>query len=117
MKNSKSFVTTPRPTPPKHPKRNSLFLFLLLLFSFWSYGQFEQLIDETQEFRNNTRILSNDIIGIVKIIAGVGIAISGLTYAYLKDQQSDLTTRVGRAVIGIAIFLALIAVGEEIAAL
>jgi uncharacterized membrane protein YkgB len=86
--------------------------------SFWSsFGQFEELISETQEFQQHTRTLSNYIIGIIKMIAGVAVVISGLTYAYMKDQQSDLTTRLGRTVIGIAIFLALIAVGEEIAAL
>lgn len=45
------------------------------------------------------------------------MAIMGLTYLYIKDQQNDLTTKLGRAIIGIAIFLALIAVGEEIASL
>ena len=75
----------------------------------------DQLISETQEFKNNTKTLSQDIVDIIKIIAGVAIAISGLTYLYLRDQQSDLTTKLGKAIIGIAIFLALIAVGEQIA--
>ncbi|UWX54319.1 TrbC/VirB2 family protein [Maribacter litopenaei] len=111
-------MTIPRPTLPTTPKPKLLLLLSILLFSHSSfYGQFEELISETQEFQQHTRTLSNHIIGIIKMIAGVAVVISGLTYAYMKDQQSDLTTRLGRTVIGIAIFLALIAVGEEIAAL
>jgi len=99
-----------RPTPIL--KFSIFFLFLTPLFSF---GQFEQLLSETQEFKNNSKTLSEDIVDIIKIIAGVAIAIMGLAYLYLKDQHSDLTEKLGKAILGIAIFLALIAVGEEIA--
>lgn len=115
MKNSRLFVTK-SPTHRKIPKPNYLYL-LLLVIPCTGYSQFEQLISEAQEFQEHTRTLSNQILGIIKMIAGVAMGISGLTYAYLRDQQSDLTTRLGKTVIGIAIFLALLAVGEEIASL
>ncbi len=119
MKHSKSFVTRARriqnrPTPIL---KTVLLLLFLLSIPLWSFGQFDQLISETQEFKNNSKTLSRDIVDIIKIIAGVAMAIMGLTYLYIKDQQNDLTTKLGRAIIGIAIFLALIAVGEEIASL
>ncbi|KKM15542.1 hypothetical protein LCGC14_1695040 [marine sediment metagenome] len=52
---------------------------------------------------------------IIKIIAGVAIAITGLAYLYIRDQQTDLANKLGKAIIGIAIFFALIAIGEKIA--
>ena len=116
MKDSKSFVTKVtwiylRPTPTK---KIFLLVVLLLLFPYFSFGQFEQLLTETEEFKNNSRTLSQNIVDIIKIIAGVAIAIMGLTYLYLRDQQTDLTEKLGKAILGIAIFLALIAVGEGI---
>lgn|GEM_PF-1065429 len=117
MKNSKLFATKVRPiqTNPTPILRTFFFLLFLICVPPFSFGQFDQLISETQEFKNNTKTLSVDIVDIIKIIAGVAIAISGLTYLYLRDQQSDLTTKLGKAIIGIAIFFALIAVGEQIA--
>ncbi|SNZ01309.1 hypothetical protein [Flagellimonas pacifica] len=102
-----------RPTPIL----KTTFLLFFILVPLWSFGQIEELIRETQEFKNDSETLSTEIIGIIKIIAGVAIAISGLTYLYFRDQQSDLTNKLGKAIIGIAIFFALIAVGEGIASL
>lgn len=80
-----------------------------------TYGQFEQLLREAQDFKNDSKTLSREIVDIIKIIAGVAIAITGLAYLYIRDQQSDLANKLGKAIIGIAIFFALIAIGEEIA--
>lgn len=80
-----------------------------------SYGQFDQLLLEAQDFKNDSKTLSKEIVDIIKIIAGVAIAITGLTYLYIRDQQTDLANKLGKIIIGIAIFFALIAIGEEIA--
>jgi hypothetical protein len=106
--------TLPRTTLTKKILLLATLFFLLPDFSF---GQFEQLLSETEEFKNNSRTLSQDIVDIIKIVAGVAIAIMGLTYLYLRDQQTDLTEKLGKAILGIAIFLALIAVGEGIASI
>ncbi len=100
------------------PKPETFLLFLILVsIPICSYGQFDQLISETQEFKNNSVTLSKDIVSIIKIIAFVSLGISGLTFLFIKDQQSDVSTKLGKIIIGIAIFLALIAVGEQIASL
>ena len=96
-----------------------IFLLFLILacIPICSYGQFDQLISETQEFKNNSVLLSKVIVSIIKIMAFVALAICGLTFLFIKDQQSDVSTKLGKIVIGIAIFLALIAVGEQIASI
>ncbi len=98
------------------PKPEPFLLILILIcIPFCSYGQFEQLLQEAQDFKNDSKTLSREIVDIIKIIAGVAIAITGLAYLYIRDQQTDLANKLGKAVIGIAIFFALIAIGEEIA--
>lgn len=92
-----------------------LLLTILLCLPLCSFGQFEQLLREAQDFKNDSKTLSREIVDIIKIIAGVAIAITGLAYLYIRDQQADLANKLGKAVIGIAIFFALIAIGEEIA--
>ena len=91
-----------------------LFLILALLPTLCS-AQFDQLLQETQEFKDNSKALSREIVFIIKIIAGVAIALTGLAYVYIRDQQADLANKLGKAVIGIAIFLTMIAIGEQIA--
>jgi amino acid transporter len=98
------------------PKPEPFLLILILIcIPICSFGQFEQLLQEAQDFKNDSKTLSREIVDIIKIIAGVAIAITGLAYLYIRDQQTDLANKLGKAVIGIAIFFALIAIGEEIA--
>ena len=115
MKNSKLFVTKNRPKKNRIPKLKSLFLFLLLFFlHLYSYSQFDQLLQEAQEFRNNSKSLAQEIVSIIKIIASVAVGITALTYLYIRNQNSDLADRLGKVIIGIAIFYALLSVGEAI---
>jgi len=100
----------------RNPKTETFLLFLILLsITVCSYGQFDQLLQEAQDFKNDSKNLSREIVDIIKVIAGVAIAITGLTYLYIRDQQTDLANKLGKIIIGIAIFFALIAIGEEIA--
>ncbi|WP_262888042.1 TrbC/VirB2 family protein [Arenibacter sp. 6A1] len=117
MKNSPSSAPG---SPPRNCRRiPKLEIYLLLAFfliiTMCSYGQFDQLLQEAQDFKNDSKTLSKEIVDIIKIIAGVAIAITGLTYLYIRDQQTDLANKLGKIIIGIAIFFALIAIGEEIA--
>nr|WP_285903341.1 TrbC/VirB2 family protein [Arenibacter sp. H213] len=117
MRNSKSSATRIRPIRyRRNPKLEPFLLFLILVsISLCSYGQFDQLLEEAQNFKNDSKSLSREIVDIIKVIAGVAIAITGLTYLYIRDQQTDLANKLGKIIIGIAIFFALIAIGEEIA--
>ncbi len=115
MKNSKLFVTISR--PKKNRIRNLRYLSFFLLFLIlhhYSYGQFEQLLQEAQDFKNDSKSLSKEIVDIIKIIAGTALAIMALAYIYIRNQQTDLADKLGKAIIGIAIFFAMIAIGEEI---
>ena len=105
------------PRPKKNRTRNLKYLSLFLLFLFlhhYSYGQFEQLLQEAQDFKNDSKSLSKEIVDIIKIIAGTALAIMALAYIYIRNQQTDLADKLGKAIIGIAIFFAMIAIGEEI---
>lgn len=106
-----------RPGKIRRIQKPELLLLIIILVSIpiWSYGQFDQLLQEAQDFKNDSKSLSREIVDIIKIIAGVAIAITGLAYLYIRDQQTDLANKLGKAIIGIAIFFALIAIGEEIA--
>ncbi len=117
MKNSPSSAPGSPPGNPRRIPNLEIYLFLLvyLLIIMSSYGQFDQLLQEAQDFKNDSKTLSKEIVDIIKIIAGVAIAITGLTYLYIRDQQTDLANKLGKIIIGIAIFFALIAIGEEIA--
>lgn len=117
MKNSKlSAARIRRRKTRRNPKPEFLLLLLLLVcIPISVFGQFEQLLQEAQDFKNDSQNLSREIVDIIKIIAGVAIAITGLTYLYIRDQQTDLANKLGKIIIGIAIFFALIAIGEEIA--
>lgn len=92
-----------------------LFLLALALLPTFCHAQFDTLLQETQEFKNNSKALSREIVYIIKIIAGVAICLMGLAYLYIRDQQSDLANKLGKAILGIAIFLTMIAIGEQIA--
>ena len=106
-----------RPGKIRRIQRTELLLLIILLIGIpiFAYGQFDQLLQEAQDFKNDSKSLSREIVDIIKIIAGVAIAITGLAYLYIRDQQTDLANKLGKAIIGIAIFFALIAIGEEIA--
>ncbi len=92
-----------------------LLIFILVCIPICSYGQFEQLLQEAQDFKNDSKSLSREIIDIIKIIAGTALGIMALAYIYIRNQQTDLADKLGKAIIGIAIFFAMIAIGEEIA--
>ncbi|GMN05505.1 hypothetical protein MTsPCn5_08930 [Croceitalea sp. MTPC5] len=98
------------------PKPDPIILFLLLVcIPICFYGQFDQLLQEAQDFKNDSKSLSREIIDIIKIIAGTALGIMALAYIYIRNQQTDLADKLGKAIIGIAIFFAMIAIGEEIA--
>ena len=117
MKNSKSSATRIRPGKIRHiQKPEFLFLVIILIcIPIWSYGQFDQLLQEAQDFKTDSKSLAVEIVGIVKIIAGTALAIMALAYIYIRNQQTDLADKLGKAIIGIAIFFAMISIGQEIA--
>src|SRR5680860_238904 len=117
MKNSRLSVaripwTTNPPTP--NPKD---FLFLLLLILFIPtdlFSQLNELVSEFQKTESEAESIADSIVGVVKTIAGVSVIIGSLVYLYLREQQSDLTKKVGNTIIGIALFFILLAVGDSI---
>ncbi|HEA23649.1 MAG TPA: hypothetical protein ENH87_22430 [Pricia antarctica] len=92
-----------------------LLIIILVCIPVISYGQFDELLKEAQDFKNDSKSLSIEIIGIIKIIAGTLLGIMALTYIYIRNQQTDLVDKLGKAIIGIAIFFAMLSIGEGIA--
>ncbi len=89
------------------------FIVFLLVVPRISYGQLNELAQELQQGESDIKRIADIIIRAVKTIAGVSIIIGGLVFLYLRDQQSDLSKKVGQVIIGIAIFWILLAVGDS----
>tara|TARA_R110002111_G_scaffold184998_1_gene250824 strand:- start:916 stop:1326 length:411 start_codon:yes stop_codon:yes gene_type:complete len=89
------------------------FIVFLLVVPSISYGQLNELAQELQQGESDIKRIADIIIRAVKTIAGVSIIIGGLVFLYLRDQQSDLSKKVGQVIIGIAIFWILLAVGDS----
>ncbi len=104
--------TTNPPTP--NPKEFLTLLLLILLIPSEIFSQLNELVSEFQKTESEAESIADSIVGIVKTIAGVSVVIGSLVYLYLREQQSDLTKKVGNTIVGIAIFFILLAVGDSI---
>ena len=89
------------------------FIVFFLVIPCISHGQLNELAQELQQGESDIKRIADIIIRAVKTIAGVSIIIGGLVFLYLRDQQSDLSKKVGQVIIGIAIFWILLAVGDS----
>ncbi len=117
MKNSKLSVaripwTMNPPTP--NPKEFLFLLVLILLIPSDLFSQLNELVSEFQKTESEAESIADSIVGVVKTIAGVSVVIGSLVYLWLREQQSDLTKKVGNTIVGIAIFFILLAVGDSI---
>lgn len=117
MKNSKlSVARIPWTTNPQipNPKEFLFLLVLILLIPSDLFSQLSELVSEFQRTESEAESIADSIVSVVKTIAGVSVIIGSLVYLYLREQQSDLTKKVGNTIIGIALFFILLAVGDSI---
>lgn len=87
--------------------------FLLLLASPYAFGQLSELEQQFEEAESSAATIADSLISIVKIIAGVALVISALTFLLIRNQESDFTKKLGTIVIGIGIFYALLTIAEN----
>ena len=98
------------PNPEFNP---FLILCLFLVIPMTSYGQLNELAQELQQGESDFRRIADIVIRAIKTIAGVSVIVGGLVFLYLREQQNDLTKKVGQVIIGIALFWILLAVGDS----
>jgi len=97
---------------PEFKKIISLTCFCLF-FSISCYCQLADLETQMNNAATSADNISQSIFKIVKICAGVVLIITALSFLYLRTQESDLTKKVGNAVIGIAIFYMFLTIAEN----
>jgi hypothetical protein len=90
-----------------------LLLVLGLALPHHSMGQLNELAQELQQGERDFSRIADIVISAIKTIAGVSVIVGGLMFLYLRDQQSDLTKKVGQVIIGLAIFWILLSVGDS----
>lgn len=90
-----------------------IILCLSLVLPNASYGQLNELAQELQQSNQELTTIADIIISAVKTIAGVSVILGALVFLYLREQQSDLTKKVGTVIIGIALFWVLLAIGDN----
>ena len=96
------------------PIKSILFISIFLGIQQLGIAQIDELSNQIQDSEDGIRDIALSIVRIVKIIAGVAVAVGGLTFLYLRSQDSDLAKKVGNIVLGIAVFFILITLGENI---
>lgn len=115
MKNLKLFATKIRRTKltPSPKLRLFTLIGLSLLIPKDSFGQLNELAQELQKGESDFTKIADIVIRAIKTIAGVSVIVGGLVFLYLREQQNDLTKKVGQVIIGIALFWILLSVGDS----
>ena len=101
-----------RPIPARKLKL-LLLIGLGLCLPHDSFGQLNELTQELQQGERDLYRIADIVISAVKTIAGTSTILGGLVFLYLRDQQSDLTKKVGQVILGLAIFWILLSVGDS----
>ena len=114
MKHLKSSVILRTKKIPKWKLKLFLILFLTFILPDVSYGQLQELSRELQKDQGDFEKIADIVISAVKTIAAVSVIIGALVFLYLREQQNDLTKKVGQVIIGIIIFWILLSVGDSI---
>ena len=117
MKNSR---LSKIPSPLRRRKRKipiKVFLTLLLFITLHATGlaQIDELVDQVNEAEQGTAQIGNSIFRIIKIAAGVLLAIAALAFLIIREQNQDMARKVGNAIVGLVIFYGLIEIGENLA--
>jgi sulfite exporter TauE/SafE len=87
---------------------------LLFLPRLLTYAQLGDLAAEIENAEGDVETIADSVIQIIKIIAGVALAIAGLSFLYLRNQENDLSKKAGQIVVGIAIFFVILAMVDVI---
>lgn len=96
------------------PIKSILFITIFLGIQQLGIAQIDELVNEIQDSEEGIREIAISIVKIVKIIAAVAVVVGGLSFLYLRSQDSDLAKKVGNIVLGIAVFFILLTLGENI---
>lgn len=98
-----------------NPNLKTLFLFgFFFLTYFMSFAQLGELASEIENAEGDVETIADSVIQIVKIIAGVALAIAALSFLYLRNQESDMSKKAGQVVVGIAIFFVILSMVDVI---
>ena len=116
----KNFRSSKIPNPLRRRKQKTpikVFLTLLLLITLHAAGlaQIDELVDQVNEAEQGTAQIGNSIFRIIKIAAGVLLAIAALAFLIIREQNQDMARKVGNAIVGLVIFYGLIEIGENLA--
>ncbi|GMN08045.1 MULTISPECIES: hypothetical protein [Flavobacteriaceae] len=117
MKNSR-LSKTPSPLRNRSwttPINVFLTLFLIVAFHSAGFAQIDELVDQVNEAEQGTAQIGNSIFRIIKIAAGVLLAIAALAFLIIREQNQDMARKVGNAIVGLVIFYGLIEIGENLA--
>ena len=99
----------------KTPIKVFLTLFLLITLHAAGLAQIDELVDQVNEAEQGTAQIGNSIFRIIKIAAGVLLAIAALAFLIIREQNQDMARKVGNAIVGLVIFYGLIEIGENLA--
>jgi len=69
-----------------------------------SFSQIGELLNEFEQSETDFESIADIVVRAIKTVGAVAIAVGGLAFLYLRDQQSDLTKKVGQVILGIALF-------------
>ena len=117
MKNSRSSKI---PSPLRKRRRTIpinvlLTLFLIIACHTTDLAQIDELVDQVNQAEQGTAQIGNSIFRIIKIAAGVLLAIAALAFLIIREQNQDMARKVGNAIVGLVIFYGLIEIGENLA--
>lgn len=87
----------------------------LLTIPHESHAQISELVNQVNVAEQGASQIGNSIFRIIKIAAGVLLAIAAITFIIVREQNSELTRKVGNTLIGLAIFYGLLEIGENLA--
>ena len=97
------------------PIKYLAFTCFLILTPFDSSAQINELVNQVNSAEQGVAQIGNSIFNIIKIAAGVMIAISGITFMIIREQNQDMAKKVGNIFIGLVIFYGLLEIGENLA--
>lgn len=90
------------------------FIFILGSHHF-GFAQIDELVDQVNEAEQGTVQIGNSIFRIIKVAAGVLLAIAAIAFLIVREQNQDMARKVGNAILGLVIFYGLIEIGENLA--
>ena len=97
------------------PIKYLAFICLLIFTPFDSSSQINELVNQVNSAEQGVAQIGNSIFNIIKIAAGVMIAISGITFMIIREQNQDMARKVGNIFVGLVIFYGLLEIGENLA--